>query len=149
MYKKNISELKFENYLVKEVNFNINNRFENSEKLDLDIDFNQELEIDYEQKKAVIVLECNLFKDAISCNYPFELNISIMGFFEFSSEIGENEIIDMLEVNGTAILFPYLRSIITTITGSLGIQPIILPTMNIVKMIKDKKSKNSGENHVG
>ena len=55
----------------------------------------------------------------------------------------------MLEVNGTAILFPYLRSIITTITSSMGIQPIILPTMNIVKMIKEKKNKNVGENHVG
>ena len=148
MYKESISKLKFENYLVKEVNFNINSSFENNDKLDLDIDFNQELEIDYGQKKAVIVLECNLFRDAIKNNYPFELNISMMGFFEFSSELKEDEITNMLEVNGTAILFPYLRSIITTITSSMGIQPIILPNMNIVKMIKEKNNKNVGKNHV-
>lgn len=44
----------------------------------------------------------------------------------------------MLEINGTAILFPYLRSFITTLTSNAGIPPLVLPTLNIQKIIEEK-----------
>lgn len=143
MYKESISKLRFENYFVKGLKFDINSEFESTDYLELDIDFNQELELDYEQKKAIIVLECKLFENAIEKNYPFTLNVSLVGFFEFNSDLSEEQIINMLEVNGTAILFPYLRSIITTITSNIGIQPIILPTLNIVDMLRQKNNKDN------
>ena len=41
----------------------------------------------------------------------------------------------LIERNAIAIMFPYLRSYISTLTTVPGISPIILPPMNIAAMI--------------
>lgn len=137
MYKNSISKLRFENYIAKKVNFTLNESFTGNDELELDLKFNHELQIDYESKKAVLVLDCILFENSKENNYPCELEVSLLGFFEFDTNLEEDKIVNLLEVNGTAILFPYLRSVITTITSNLGISPIIIPTMNIVEMIRN------------
>lgn len=138
-YKNSISSLRFENYITKKLNFRLNELYKMDNELELALKFNHELQLDYEEKKAILVLDCILFEDSIENNYPFELEISLLGFFKFDTDLNEGEIINLLEVNGTAILFPYLRSIITTTTSTLGITPIIIPTMNIYRMLKEKE----------
>ena len=46
---------------------------------------------------------------------------------------------DILEKNTIAIMFPYIRSYISIVTTQPGMNPIVLPAMNIVAMINDKK----------
>ena len=50
------------------------------------------------------------------------------------------ENMSILERNAIAILFPYIRSYISTITTQPGMSPIVLPAMNIVAMVNDKKT---------
>lgn len=46
----------------------------------------------------------------------------------------------LVEKNAIAIIFPYVRSYISTITTQPGMTPIVLPPMNVVAMIeKDAK----------
>ena len=45
------------------------------------------------------------------------------------------------ETNAIAIMFPYLRSMVSMITSSSGREPIILPTMNVAKLF-EKIDKN-------
>lgn len=71
---------------------------------------------------------------------PFYMYVAITGIFEYKSEddtknVGED---NLLKTNAVALLFPYLRSIITVITSQANISPLILPTMNIVEMLKKK-----------
>ncbi|MFZ2464672.1 MAG: protein-export chaperone SecB, partial [Caldibacillus thermoamylovorans] len=42
-------------------------------------------------------------------------------------------------INGSAILFPYLRSVLTDLTSKSKHQPVILPTVNFSKYITSKK----------
>lgn len=51
----------------------------------------------------------------------------------------EQENKGMLERNAIAIMFPYIRSYISTITTQPGMSPIVLPAMNIVAMLNDQK----------
>ena len=44
-------------------------------------------------------------------------------------------------VNAPAITYPYLRSFITTLTANAGVQPIILPILNLRTVIKAKRSE--------
>lgn len=46
---------------------------------------------------------------------------------------------DILEKNTIAIMFPYIRSYISIVTTQPGMNPIVLPAMNIVAMINDPK----------
>lgn len=47
--------------------------------------------------------------------------------------------IELVEKNGVAIIFPYLRSYLTLLTTQPGMPPIVLPAINVIKLINDKK----------
>lgn len=53
----------------------------------------------------------------------------------------------LLKINATAILFPYLRSIISSITANSGFQTLVLPVINVHKMLEqqEKEEKNGRE----
>lgn len=53
--------------------------------------------------------------------------------------ITDQENMNILEKNTIAIMFPYIRSYISIITTQPGMNPIVLPAMNIVAMINDQK----------
>lgn len=72
---------------------------------------------------------------------PFKISLEIAG--RFDSEIPWEK---QWETNALAILFPYVRVIISTITSQSGREPIILPTVNLASMFKynnQEESKNS------
>lgn len=63
--------------------------------------------------------------------------VNVKGRSIFSTK-QENK--DLLEKNTIAIMFPYIRSYISSITTQPGMTPIVLPAMNIVAMINDQKT---------
>jgi preprotein translocase subunit SecB len=62
---------------------------------------------------------------------PFRLSVEIAGRFRC-----DNEWQPEFEANILAIIFPYLRSIVSTITCNSGREPIILPTINIASLFE-------------
>ena len=68
--------------------------------------------------------------DIIKPSSNLRLNVEISGHFELSKSLETEEIDDFLSVNGTAILFPYVRSIISIISTLDSNDAIILPTIN-------------------
>lgn len=71
------------------------------------------------------------------------LKVVIAGFFTFDTdkEVKEDVIYNYYEVNGTAILFPYLRSIVSDLTSKGDDSPIILPTLNIPAMLRAREEE--------
>lgn len=59
------------------------------------------------------------------------IEIDIVAFFSFDSQIERDQLNKMFFINAPAIVFPYLRSYITTLTVLSGIDPVILPTLNL------------------
>ena len=57
-------------------------------------------------------------------------------------EKGDAKIRDF-EANAIAILFPYMRAIISTYTANANVAPVIIPPMNINAYLKEK---HRGEN---
>ena len=70
---------------------------------------------------------------------PADFNIKVVfaGFFEFTEAPRE-----VLHKETFNVLFPYLRSLITTITANSGIMPIILPMLDIENQSIYKIEKN-------
>lgn len=62
--------------------------------------------------------------------------VNVKGRAIFSTQ-QENR--DILEKNMIAIIFPYIRSYISTITTQPGMNPIVLPAINVIAMINDQK----------
>lgn len=62
---------------------------------------------------------------------PYKLSIEMAGRFSSASEWQPQ-----WESNALAIMFPYLRTLVSMLTSSSGREPIILPTVNIISMFK-------------
>lgn len=101
------SILRFDNYIVDRAVFKNNPKFEGDE-IDIQFDIEPQFQISEEKDSMIVVLEVDIFKDAIQNNYPFKMN-------------------------AVAILYPYIRSLVTSFTANSNITPLILPTINVNK----------------
>ncbi|MBI9069689.1 MAG: protein-export chaperone SecB [Salinivirgaceae bacterium] len=61
---------------------------------------------------------------------PF-VKIVCLAIFQFEEKIAFTDIPSYFYRNSIAILFPYVRAFISTVTLQANINPIILPTMNL------------------
>lgn len=131
------SSLKFVDYCVDYIKFQNNPRF-NSTEVKIDCDFTPEFDFADSNKNMIVKLNAEVFKNAQENNYPFEMEVSIIGFFELNGDVDEN--IKKYETNALAILFPYIRSLITSFTANSNVMPLIIPAININKLIESKRN---------
>lgn len=71
-----------------------------------------------------IDLELNDFEN------QFVLKIFGLGVFTYDTDDNEN-ILQFLSLNGPAIVFPYVRSYVSSMTSQSGFDTVNLPTMNL------------------
>lgn len=60
----------------------------------------------------------------------FNLKMLCVGIFEYDTE-DELLLLNFLSVNGPAIVFPYIRSFVSSFTSLSGFDTITLPTLNL------------------
>lgn len=134
------SPLIFKDYIVTETYLKTNLKFkqENMRKVSITQDFSADIAYDM---NGVSYVQLNLEIKNEKNESPFDLSVSIVGFFELNSEDYEEEdYINLLKVNAVAILYPYLRSIVTDITSKANaFNPLILPPMNIASMLNEER----------
>lgn len=131
------SSLRFVNYIVNSVKFNYNkNQKDNNKVWKMTFNFNNETKINEEKNKMEILLSTDIFKGIEDA--PFNMSVEIIGFFELD---GDDDI-SRYEANAIAIMYPYLRAIISTYTSSANVMPIILPAININAVLNNKSKDN-------
>ena len=71
---------------------------------------------------------------------PYIIVLELAGRFD-----SEEDWNDQWETNALAILFPYARTIISSLTSQSGREPIILPTVNLAAMFNTSLSEQNSE----
>ena len=138
--ESSISSLRFINYVVNDVKFK-SNRIQDDKKIwKLTFDITNSTKINREKNKMEIILKVNVFKN--QKEVPFNMQVEMSGFFELE---GEDDIA-RYEANAIAIMYPYLRAIVSTYTSSANVAPVILPAINVNAMLKNKKENLKKEN---
>lgn len=127
------SALKFKKYEVNEIYFKKNNKFEKKEDF-TPVELNIIPTIQIENNSMDIILLANIFEGAEEKNYPFEMKVELKGYFSV-----EGDTPDKFQKNAIAILYPYIRAIVSTYTANANISPLILPAINVNKLIEDRK----------
>lgn len=61
----------------------------------------------------------------------FNVDVEVVGYFTYSSEAGVEIINNYFFINAPAILFPYVRAYISSLTALSGYETVTLPTINI------------------
>lgn len=134
------SVLRFSNYVVNEIIFTVNPGFNKEDPIPISFDMDKNIVFDEENNSATVTLVTKIFENAKDNNYPFEFKIVFTGSFHVENIKNEQERI-MIETNAIAILFPYIRALITSFTANANVQPLILPPINVVKFMQDKTKK--------
>lgn len=82
--------------------------------------------------EAVVLLKAGIFAEKQLDEVPFQFNMEIEGFFKWTEELAgkENLLETMLKQNAPAILYSYLRPLITLITVEADMPPLVIPLMN-------------------
>ena len=146
---KALATIQFQRYIVEKIDFRLNpsysSQVENPE-IDLDISFNHKLAVDTEENFAQLTLSCEISKDYLDSNKPFFLAVEMVGLFSYDTILDSDKRKQLLLRNGSAILFPYLRAIISMITSISSIPALVLPTMNIAKLLIDNNEENGTTN---
>jgi len=96
------------------------------------------------------------FKTVIDCKTPGNDGNSISieciyrGAFVTNEEIPASDFTEFVEVQTVPQLVPYARSLIASLSAQMNIDPIILPTMDIIQsLIKNARNEESEESNEG
>ncbi|MFZ3173002.1 MAG: protein-export chaperone SecB [Carboxydocellales bacterium] len=128
--EENHSILVFKDYKITKMNFYLNPDFEFKGPIDVSFDLDKKINR-LDSKQATVTIDCKVFNDADVKNLPFTLEISIAGIFGVEADTSEDDLMKMCEINGTAVLFPFLRAAISTITIAANQPSLVLPLLNI------------------
>lgn len=131
------SVLRFDKYIVDEVVFKSNPDFNPTDDK-LKINFSIKKNVEHKNNGEMIVsLQVNIFEKANEKNYPFEMMVQLRGFFTMSDSTIN------LDSNAIAILYPYIRSIVSVYTSSINVPPLILPVINVNALIEQLENEKS------
>ena len=138
--------ISFENYVIDKSIYLANDKFEGGDEsgnLRVPVNFSAEVGIDREQEKAYVIINLELGntedEEAIT-HIPFTCEVSIRGIYRYSSEDlnDDDELKAFLGGNAVAILYPYLRSYVSTLTNITNQFPAYtLPVMNFAETIRE------------
>lgn len=85
--------------------------------------------------KAIVVDDKSLDEKTV-------VNIRCVAVFDFKNVNSFNNIPQYFYSNSIAILFPYIRAFVSTVTLQANIPPMIIPTMNL-SSLKTELEKNT------
>lgn len=69
------------------------------------------------------------------------ITVSCLSSFTFNGSISIDEIPDYFYPNSIAIIFPYIRAFVSTISLQANVQPVLLPTINLMGLTEELKGK--------
>lgn len=128
--------IRFEKYEVEEIQFKLNTAYDD-EEVDIDIKMSVESIFDEADEHMRIRLTVRIFEEAEKNKYPFEMKVVVTGYFMVG--VGQDGNVSHYQANAIAILYPYIRAIVSTYTASANVNPLILPTVNVNKFLEHDK----------
>ena len=78
--------------------------------------------------------ELNLLFMAKDSDGDNVISVNCLAFFSFQNVTALKDIPDFFYANCIAILFPYIRAFVSTLTLQANIPPIVLPTLNLSQL---------------
>lgn len=143
------SFFQFKNPVLKESLFIVNKNFKKSDSsvkqnFSIETHATTPKDIQGNKRKATVSLSVKNFKgDKFSENIPFFMNISFESDFEWEKDGKKANEIDMLKINGAALLFSYIRPLVSQLTSLAGFKQLNLPFIDFTESVPDNMGKDS------
>jgi len=129
---KGASDLKLIQYRVIKTSFVLNQAYKaQDEVINISPNFTRNIE-KVDDNNFKVILGVSILKETNKNQIPFEAEVIIDATFSFENWEGPTKLSAI--TNSTAILFPYLRSVLSAVTLNGNIAPYTLPVMNINRL---------------
>ena len=125
----------FKEYRISKINYRVvdsSDEFEEYRDKDKIISLN--VALNDEKNSARLIVSTAVIDE----KYSRVAEVEITGYFNINPEVDESSIEQYLVQNGTAILFPYMRSLVSFITSLDNENAIIIPTINTTGFAEGK-----------
>lgn len=73
-------------------------------------------------------------------NKSFKIEIDAVANYTFNNKAELDNLNNLFYINAPALLFPYIRAYISTLTNLSGFEPINLPTLNMSRLGEDLRN---------
>ena len=122
--------INFEGYKILKASFDLNTEFSSDKPIDMSIGLGHNYQI--EDTDMRVQLSVKVFEDAKNNDLPFELLLTIEG-------VDAKKFVP----NAWAILYPYIRAVVSSYTALANVTPLFLPTININNYLKNVEKESS------
>lgn len=92
----------------------------------LQLNFDKEIGVDEQKKRMRLILKTLVTDESKTVN----INVMLIAIFEYDGELDDEQKSTLFNYNAVAIVFPYVRAYISTLSTLSGINSIVLPTIN-------------------
>lgn len=132
----------------KEVAFRLDNYKFTKATLNFDIPKDAEFVIDFKPSGKLKEIKGTYdlsFDTIVKCEETDTIivEVSCIAQFSFKNEIKFEEIPDFFYPNSLAILFPYIRAFVSTLSLQANSSPMILPTVNLMGLTEKLRDNTS------
>lgn len=123
--EEQVAKFRFLYYKIVESHFRINEN--NSDHVgQVGVEVKRENFVDSDSRSFKLIMSVSIKdKDGI-----IDIGVTVEGYFNFDSEISEEQKSIFFDFNAPAILYPYVRAYVNALTSLSGYNPLILPTIN-------------------
>jgi len=119
------------------VQFEINKEYNFEKEIALEINNNIRIikNEDDQKNDSIVILKICIFPSEEIKDVPFKMSIEIQGCFIWDESLAKDtlQLDALLRQNAPAVLYSYLRPIITLITVEANMPPLVLPLMNFIE----------------
>ena len=130
------SDLLLLKYQVDKIQYSLNETFDfrATKSVKLSQDFSRRIErIDDNHCKVSLIFSVSNEKGKPA---PFELEVQVSGIFKLDNWEQKGNVI-FINTNAVAILYPFIRSLVATITANANVPTFVLPVFNIAAWFEE------------
>jgi preprotein translocase subunit SecB len=137
-----LAGLQLDQYLVDDLIFKCNKFVMTKEDKPVDSTISVDFEVrENIQDKSKFLLELKVDLNEgqeLKMFQSHQIHLHLLGWFRFTMSIDDQTKARMLATNASSILYGVARSIVADLTGSLGAERYILPSLNLMELAKAK-----------
>ncbi|MBM7408790.1 protein-export chaperone SecB [Methanococcus maripaludis] len=131
--EENPCALEFLGYRITDIEYTLNEKF-NAKEGDIKLSFKNDILTNDKKDRFNVRLSLKVNEKELTTESPYYIKTTIEGIFKLTREL--DKIDDYAQISAVSILFPYLRALVSNITANANIVPLIIPPMNVPKMLK-------------
>lgn len=110
-------------------------------KVKQDLSFNL-INTDFLQPKFSVTLEVTL-KIEYETNTLIEIKVANAGSFAKNGNFLDQNLLEFVNVNAPALIFPFIRETISSLSQKAMVGPILLQPINFIQMYKESQEKKN------